>query len=56
MWLDTSVESKWKDFASYDSYPSIMVVNPGKRKRFTKLENDVTPDNISKFFKFRNPT
>ena len=49
MWLDASTES---DFASTfnlgDQYPAVVILNPGKRKRFLQHEGEINDQNIEK--------
>lgn len=49
MWIDASAE---KDFVGTfnleDKYPSLVILNPGKRKRFLLHEGDINEKNIEK--------
>merc|ERR1712118_19063 len=40
MWMDMAVETEFKTLFSPDVLPSVVVFNPHKRLRFTKLEGD----------------
>merc|ERR1719378_1816390 len=40
MWMDMAVETEFKTLFAPDALPSVVVFNPHKRLRFTKLEGD----------------
>ena len=48
MWIDSSIEAEWaKLFEIDDNLPQIIVLNPGKRKRFMVHEEGITSDGVS---------
>ena len=47
MWLNVSIETKWKDVFKYEDADKVVILNPGKRKRYTNHEGDITKDSIS---------
>jgi hypothetical protein len=53
MWLDANTEVKWAQQFQFDSYPQLIVLNPGRRKRFVKLEGDINLNNIGTMYKSR---
>jgi uncharacterized protein len=42
LWLDASTEKDFADIFELSSYPSVVILNPGKRKRFTLHEGEIT--------------
>ena len=46
MWLDSSAESDFASIFGLESYPSVAVMNPGKRKRFLIHDGELTSDSI----------
>ncbi len=54
MWLDVNTENKWAQQFQFDSYPQLIVLNPGRRKRYVKLEADINLSNIGNFKPFQN--
>lgn len=49
MWLDATAEPQWtKLFGLGDDLPQLIVMNPGKRKRFLLHEGGITSDAVSK--------
>ena len=46
MWLNVSVEPKWGELFKYES-DKVVVLNPGKRKRYTNHDGDITKDSIA---------
>ena len=46
MWLDATKEENWTSKFEFTSYPQVLVLNPGKRKRFAILEEEVSYTNI----------
>ena len=47
MWLDTVREAEWAKLFSVSDYPAVVVLNPGKRKRYLIHEGDITTNAIS---------
>lgn len=47
MWLNTEVEKKWADSLKYNGEDKVIVLNPGKRKRYTNHEGEISKDSIS---------
>ena len=47
MWLNASVEKGWAKVLNYDNVDKVVVLNPGKRKRFTTHEGAINKDEIS---------
>ena len=48
MWLDTQREEAWGQmFSIQRELPVVVVLNPGKRKRFLIHEGEITTNNIS---------
>jgi hypothetical protein len=49
MWLDASVDSNFSNvFGVIDSLPSVVILNPGKRKRFLLHASEINESNIEK--------
>lgn len=48
MWLDASAEKEFAEVFSLESLPQVVVMNPGKRKRFLTHEGPITKDEVSK--------
>ena len=48
MWLDLAIEKGWRDIFSPASLPTVVVLNPGSRKRFIALEGEITKEAVSK--------
>lgn len=46
MWLDVTTESKWKPVFEVEGYPSVVVLNPGKRKRYVRHEGELNTESI----------
>lgn len=42
MWVDIEKESHWKNAFSIEKVPSMLVLNPGRRKRYVIHENAIT--------------
>jgi len=42
LWLDATAEKDFADIFQLDSYPSVVILNPGKRKRFTLHDGEIT--------------
>ena len=47
MWLNVEVEKAWGTLFQYDGSDKVVILNPGKRKRFTTHEGPIEKDNIS---------
>lgn len=47
MWLNAAVEKSWATLFGYEGNDQVVVLNPGKRRRFTVHEGAITKDNIS---------
>jgi hypothetical protein len=47
MWLNAAIEKQWAAIFNYPNNDSVVVLNPGKRKRFTPHEGPITKDAIS---------
>jgi len=47
MWLNAGVEQRWANIFGYDGNDKVVVLNPGKRKRYTSHEGPLTRDSIS---------
>lgn len=49
MWLDATQESKFFNMfeLSTDSLPRVIILNPGKRKRFLVHDKDINENDIS---------
>jgi len=47
MWLNGAIEKDWAKIFNYNGSDSVVVLNPGKRKRFTPHEGPITKDAIS---------
>ena len=50
MWLDTSVETNWAAKFQFEELPRLIILNPGKRKRYVVLEDEVYLSTISQSF------
>lgn len=46
MWLNVGVEPKWGETFKYEQ-DKVIVLNPGKRKRYTNHEGELTKDSIA---------
>ena len=49
-WLDTSVEKEFGAVFAAEELPSLIILNPGKRKRFLKHEGEITEAAIDSTF------
>ena len=47
MWLNAAIEKQWASIFGYDGTDKVVVLNPGKRKRFAPHEGAITKDAIS---------
>ena len=47
-WLDASTETDFADVFGLESYPRIVILNPGKRKRFTLHEGEINASAVEK--------
>jgi len=41
MWIDALTETNWVEKFKFESYPQMLVLNPGKRKRYALLEEEL---------------
>jgi hypothetical protein len=41
MWLNASLEKKWGELFGYGGQDKVVILNPGKRKRFTEHEGEI---------------
>lgn len=46
MWLNASVEKRWGDLFGYKGQDKVVVLNPGKRKRYTEHEGPIQKESI----------
>ena len=47
MWLNAAIEQQWAKIFEYNGNDKVVVLNPGKRKRYTPHEGPITRDAIS---------
>ena len=47
MWLDTSLQEEWPKTLETEEDTRVIVLNPGKRKRFMPLKEDFSEDSLS---------
>lgn len=47
MWLNAELEKKWGELFKYEGKDKVVVLNPGKRKRYTDHEGEITKDAIT---------
>jgi hypothetical protein len=47
MWLNGAVEKKWGELFGYTNTDKVVILNPGKRKRFTIHEGPISKESIS---------
>ena len=47
MWLNAVIEKEWGKIFNYSGEDIVVVLNPGKRKRFTQHEGPIQKDAIS---------
>jgi hypothetical protein len=47
MWLNSSIEKPWASIFGNDGSDQVVILNPGKRKRFAPHEGSITKDSIS---------
>ena len=47
MWLNAGIEKSWASIFGYDGNDKVVILNPGKRKRFAPHEGAITRDQIS---------
>lgn len=48
MWLDAAAEPQFTETFGLESYPQVVILNPGKRKRFTLHEGTISSANLEK--------
>lgn len=41
MWLNASVQKKWGELFGYKGQDKVVILNPGKRKRYTEHEGPI---------------
>jgi len=46
MWLDSTLEKGWADLFKYSGTPKLVVLNPGKRKRYVEHEGEFTYNSL----------
>ena len=49
MWLDSSKEVVWKHAFDIQETPTVIILNPGRRKRYVTHQGIITYDHISKY-------
>ncbi len=42
MWLNVEIEKKWGELFKYEGKDKVVILNPGKRKRYTEHEGDIS--------------
>lgn len=47
MWLNVEIEKKWGELFKYEGKDKVVILNPGKRKRYTEHEGDISKQAIS---------
>lgn len=47
MWMDAERESAWTEMLFPGDFPAVVVLNPGKRKRFLVHEGPISTNSIS---------
>lgn len=47
MWLNAAIEKQWAAIFNYAGNDLVVVLNPGKRKRFTPHDGPITKDAVS---------
>jgi len=47
MWLNAQIEKSWGELFKYDNKDKVVILNPGKRKRYTEHEGDIARESIS---------
>jgi hypothetical protein len=47
MWLNGAIEKAWAGIFGYSGSDSVVVLNPGKRKRYTPHEGPINKEAIS---------
>jgi hypothetical protein len=48
MWINAGTQKGWKSAFEITSVPSVLILNPGKRKRFIKIDGDLHFGALSK--------
>ena len=48
MWLDATAEADFASLFDIQEYPQIVILNPGKRKRFTMHEGEISGSGVEK--------
>lgn len=47
MWLNASIEKEWAKIFGFTEGSKVVILNPGKRKRFTEHQGNINKDEIS---------
>jgi len=47
MWLNAKLEKSWGELFKYENKDKVVILNPGKRKRYTEHEGDIARESIS---------
>ena len=47
MWLNTSIEKPWASLFGFTGDDKVVILNPGKRKRFTAHDGPINKDSLS---------
>lgn len=45
-WLDASTEPEFASIFNLESFPQVVILNPGKRKRFTMHEGEISGEAV----------
>ena len=48
MWLDAQTEPDFAATFAIEDYPSIIILNPGKRKRYLAHEGEINDETVEK--------
>lgn len=47
MWLNAQIEKGWASLFKFENKDKVVILNPGKRKRYTEHEGEISKDSIS---------
>lgn len=47
MWLNGVAEKQWGQIFGFEGRDKVVILNPGKRKRYTAHEGAITKDEVS---------
>jgi hypothetical protein len=47
MWMNAAIEKKWGELFGYSGTDKVVILNAGKRKRFTEHEGPIRKEQIS---------